>query len=134
MKNVTEFVDKLVDITLLEEFDCYGHYPFQLFVETSDGKLEMNALALGGDVAACYNRAAKYIHKNAKKIFLSLDFPKVLDSKNDFVAVFSVENGNINMFAIPYNPETGEKYEIIKEGKFINVCIADFENVVELSK
>lgn len=36
MENVKEFVDKLVKIDHLDDYNCFGHFPFQLFVETSD--------------------------------------------------------------------------------------------------
>jgi hypothetical protein len=84
MKNVEEFVATMVKIDIIEDSNSYGHYPFQLYVELEDGKSEMNALALGGDVASCYKRFAKYKKENAKRIYLSLDFPKGGDIENDF--------------------------------------------------
>ena len=67
-----EFIEKLVKIDQIEDSEDssnYGHYPFQLLVETEDDKIEMNALALGGDVVSCYRRAGKYVKENAKKVF-----------------------------------------------------------------
>lgn len=39
MKTVKEFVESMVKIDLLEDYDCYGHYPFQLLVEAEDGHI-----------------------------------------------------------------------------------------------
>ncbi len=99
MKNVQEFVEKLVDISIVEESNCYGHYPFQMFVETADDKFELNALAMGGSVQLCYKRAEKYYREKAKRIFLSIDFPKGGDIKKDFVCVFSIVDGVFDAFA-----------------------------------
>lgn len=90
MKNVKEFVESMVKIDYIESEHVFGHYPFQLVVETSDGKFEFNALDLGGDVLSCYKKVRTYMRENAKKIFMSGDFPGVDDIKNDFVCIFSL--------------------------------------------
>jgi len=130
MENVKEFVDQLVKIDILEDYDCYGHYPFQLFVETSDGKFEMNALALGGDVESCYKRCGEYLKNGAKKIFMSLDFPANLDIKEDFLCIFSIVDGKFEVYAIPYSTETGEKYEEIHTSELLNKILEDFKFIV----
>ena len=114
MKTVEEFVKSMVKIEFIEDSECYGHYPFQLFAETKDGKFEMNTLALGGDVESCYGKFSEYKSNDAKRMYMSLDFPKGGDIKDDFVAIFSFENGDINLFAIPYNVEDGKILDIIK--------------------
>ena len=118
IENVNEFVEKLVNIDRIDGED-YGHYPFQMLVETKDGSNEMNALALGGDVEACYRRFREYKNNEAKKIFLSLDFPSGGDIENDFVAVFSFVDNKVELIAIPYSPETGETFEKIYESEFL---------------
>lgn len=121
MKNLEEFIESLVKIEYIENSNCFGHYPFQMFVETNDGNFELNSLALGGDVEACYNRFAHYIINKAKRVYLSLDFPQGGDITNDFVAIFSFENGEINIIAIPYQESDGKSFEIIKESKHLDV-------------
>ncbi len=113
MKDVNEFVKTCVDITYIEDSECYGHYPFQLFVEKSDDKIEMCALALGGNVLQCYSKFKEYKKSSAKRIFMSLDFPSGGDIKNDFVAVFSLIDNKIGIFAIPYNPDNGKIHKRI---------------------
>lgn len=108
MKNVEEFIAQLVKIEFIEDSNCYGHYPFQMYVEMGDGSLEMNALALGGDVLACYRRMSEYINKNAKRIYLSLDFPAGGDIENDFVCIYAYEDGAFSLLAIPYSLEDGK--------------------------
>lgn len=125
-----KFIEQLVKIDELEQFDAYGHYPFQLFVETADGKLEMNALALGGDVGACYNRVKKYKDEGAKKIFLSLDFPAGGDIEHDFVCVFSIIDGETSILAIPYNTEDGTKFETIHNSSQFEIILQDFNHVL----
>lgn len=130
MKTVKEFVDGMVKIDLLEDYECYGHYPFQLLVEAEDGHLEMNALALGGDVAACYRRVSTYFKEGAKKIFMSLDFPANGDIEKDFVCIFSIVDGNFEIYAIPYSVETGEKYEEIHKSELLDKIMEDFKYIV----
>ena len=129
MKNVKEFVEQLVKIELMDGEECYGHYPFLLFVETSDGKFEMNALALGGDVESCYNRAKKYFNEGAKKVFMSLDFPESIDINNDFVCIYSIVDGEFDVYAIPYNFETGEIYDEIHESEILDKILEDFKSI-----
>lgn len=126
MKNVNEFIDSLVKISLIEDCDNYGHYPFQLIAETKDGGLEINALALGGDVNACYKRVRDYIKNEARKVYLSLDFPKGGDIENDFIAIFSFDDGETSVLAIPYNIETGERYETIHKSEQLDKVLGDF--------
>lgn len=130
MKDREEFIKTLVDIDYVESSGGYGHYPFQLFVETANGNIEMNALALGGDVLACYGRVRKYVQANAKKIFLSLDFPAGGDILNDFVAVFTIIDGQVESLAIPYNPTDGKKYAHITTSAFLTTVQKQFESIV----
>lgn len=120
MKNIENFIESLVKIEYIENSKCYGHYPFQLFAEMADGKTEINSLLLGGDVVSCYRRFAHYINSGAKRIYLSLDFPKCGDIHNDFVAILTFENGNVDILAIPYNMENGELFEIIKKSTHLD--------------
>ena len=114
MKTIEEFVKSMVKIEFIEDSNCFGHYPFQLFCENKDGGFEINALALGGDVASCYRRFAEYKKGGAKRIYLSLDFPKGGDIKNDYVAIYTFENDKIDLFAIPYEIEDGKSFDIVK--------------------
>ncbi len=132
MRTVDEFVKGVVTIDFLEDFNCYGHYPFQMFVETENGQFEMVALALGGDVASCYRCVRKYLKRRAKRIFMSLDFSAFLDAKRDFVAVFAIENNKIDLFAIPYDEISGEKFEIIQTGGFLSKILLDIRQITGL--
>lgn len=127
MKNVKEFVDKLVKIDYIDDYNCFGHFPFQLFVETSDGKFEINALALGGNVLSCYKRFKKYLKENSKKIFMSLDFPSGGDIKNDFICIFSAVDGILDIYALPYNTENGETYEEIHTSELLSKILEQFK-------
>ena len=111
MKTVEEFIKSMVNIEFIEDSNCFGHYPFQLLCENNEGGLELNALALGGGVASCYRRFAEYKNNGAKRIYLSLDFPKGGDIENDFVAIFTYENNKIELFAIPYEIEEGKTFD-----------------------
>jgi len=130
METVKEFVDNLVKIEYIEDSECFGHYPFQLFVETNDGKFEINALALGGDVLSCYNRVSKYLKEKSNKIFMSLDFPAGGDIEHDFVCIFSIVDDKFDIFAVPYNPENGEIYDEIHESTLLNTILDQFKEIV----
>ena len=96
-----------------------------------DDKIEMNALMLGGDVFSCYKRVKEYVLSDAKKIFLSLDFPKSGDMEHDFICVFSVIGVKTEILAIPYDEETGEKFEYItKDNQLLDRILNDFESVI----
>ena len=117
MKTVSEFEKELVKIEYIEQSECFGHYPFQLVCENKKGGIELNALALGGDVAACYRRFAEYKCQGAKRIYMSLDFPKGGDIENDYVAIFSFEDDKLSVYAILYEVERGERIYTITESK-----------------
>jgi len=121
MKSVEEFVKSMVKIEFIENSNCFGHYPFQLFCEDKNGKFEMNALALGGDVKSCYKRFSEYKKQGAKRIYMSLDFPSRGDIENDFVAIFYFENNELNLFAIPYSLEDGKQLDVIKKSDFLDI-------------
>lgn len=129
MKNVKEFVNQLVKIDFMEDEECYGHYPFQLFAETSNGDFEMNSLALGGDVASCYNRVKKYLKEGAQKIFMSLDFPGSKDIEHDFVCIYSIVDGEFDVYAITYDTETGDIYDEIHKGELLDKILEDFKYI-----
>lgn len=131
MKNVEDFVNQLVKIDFVEQSNSYGFYPFQMIVETKDGKLEMNALALGGDVLSCYRRVKTYVNAEAPIIFMALDFPQGGDIPHDFVAVYSIINGEASIFAIPYNPVDGETYERIVESTQLDAILEQFKKIIE---
>jgi len=114
MKTVEEFVKTMVKIEFIEDSNCFGHYPFQLFCENKDGGFEINTLALGGDVSSCYRRFSEYKKQNAKRIYLSLDFPKGGDIDNDYVAIYAFENNELSLFAIPYEIKDGKTFDTIK--------------------
>lgn len=126
MKNTQEFIEQLVKIEFIEQSDSFGLFPFQLYVEKSDGTFDMNALALG-DVKACYKRTAEYIKSGAKKIFLALDFPKGGDITNDFVAIYTIIDNNYEIQALPYNYENGETYEMILSSTQLDKILEDFK-------
>jgi hypothetical protein len=125
MKTVEEFVKKMVKIEFIEDSNCFGHYPFQLLCENKDGGFEINALALGGDVDSCYRKFAKYKKEGAKRIYLSLDFPKGGDIENDYVVIFTFENNKVELFAIPYEINGGKILDIIKDSTQLDFIKSD---------
>lgn len=129
MENIEEFVKALVKIDFVEQSECYGHYPFQMFAKTEDGQNHILALALGGDVATCYLKFKDYQNKGAKQIYMSVDFPAGGDIKNDFVAVFYFENDELKVFAIPYEPETGKILDRITESTHLTLLINQLKSI-----
>lgn len=128
--NTEEFVKRLVTIDLIEATESYGHYPFQLYAEGADGSIELNALALGGDVLSCYRRMRKYVKENAKEIFMSVDFPAGGDIDHDFVCVFSIIHQEVSVLSIPYDTVSGERFPVIKESFQLSAILAQFKQVV----
>jgi hypothetical protein len=118
MENVEMFIKSMVKIEFIEKSNCFGMYPFQLFSEDIDGKQTVQTLLLGGNVKSCYEIFNNNV-ENCKKVYMALDFPKLGDIENDFIAVFSFENNEYKVIAIPYTTE-GKVLEFIKEAKAID--------------
>lgn len=114
----------------MEDDNCFGHYPFQLYVESKNGGIELNALALSGDVFSCYKRVQHYIRKDAKLLFLSVDFPASGDIEHDFVCVISVINGEVSAFALPYDSHTGKRFDVIHKSDHLSGILSQFRSVV----
>jgi len=130
MDTVNEFVKRHVLIEYIESSGCYGLYPFQLYVEKLDGQEVIGALALGGNVLAVYQTVSKYIKEGAKKLYLAVDFPATLDIKEDFVAVFSVEDKEVKVFAIPYT-NNGEQLPLVLTGRALDGILSNFKAYVK---
>ncbi len=130
MKDVKEFVEKLVHIEYINSSESYGHFPFQMFTEESDGTFNFSALAVGGIIQRQYNFVKEKVKNKSKRIYLSLDFPAGDDIERDFVCVFSIEDGKFENFAIPYDPSTGEKFEPIKESNHLSAILEQFKKFV----
>jgi hypothetical protein len=132
MKTLEEFITSMVKIEFVEDSNCFGHYPFQLFCENKDSEFEINALLLGGDVESCYRRFSDYKKDDAKRIYLSLDFPSGGDIENDFVAIFSLENNEVNLYAIPYETEEGKTFDMIKNSSQLDMIKSQFLSYLKL--
>jgi len=108
MNNVQEFKDWLV-IDHQEQFNQFGHFPFQMFFEDDKGKGNFAALLLGKS-EECYKVFHKAMRDGAQRAYMSVDFPPMeghIDT--DFIAVFSFDGKKMDLVAIPYNGETGER-------------------------
>ncbi len=131
MKTLEEFVNQFVKLEIIEDTNCFGLYPFPMVVETKEGAIELNSLALGGDVLSCYKRVKTYKKTEASKIFMALDFPKGGDIANDFVVVYSIVNNEISIFALPYNTENGEMYERIDNSETLTKILTQFKEIID---
>jgi hypothetical protein len=129
MKDVKEFIEKIVEIEWIEQSRCFGHYPFQVFAEKQDGRIDLSVLDFGGSVGRCYEIAKQYVNIRAKRMFMSLDFPQGGDIVSDFVAVFSVIDGKSSILAIPYD-RNGERSDIITESDYLDKILIEFNNSV----
>ena len=124
-----DFVEQFIKIEIIEEEsdpNVYGLYPFQLIAEFENGKMDINALAVN-NVQDCYVRVNDYLSKGAKKIFMALDFPHNLDIDNDFIAIFSIVEDKYDIFAIPYDTETGEVFAEIYSSKLLDAIMEQFK-------
>lgn len=127
MKDLKEFVDQLVKIEFLDHCQSFGFYPFQMWVEHKDEKNTFASLDLGGDIRAVYKAFTDYYKEDSKRIYLAVDFPGNINMgmKNDFVCVIGYELQEFTLYAIPYNPETGETFPEIKEADILNKIHSD---------
>jgi len=127
MKNLTEFRESMVKIEFIEQSGCFGHYPFQLFAEKSDGTNQIEALFLGGNVKECYQLFAIHVNKGAKRVYMSLDYPASGDISKDFVVLFQYEQGNLNLTAIPYSEFNGECFNLLTQRDILSTIKKELE-------
>jgi len=125
MKNVEEFVEKEVEIEFMEK-ECAVHFPFKIFVERSDNFQETESLFFDDGMVSCYRLFSQYKKDGARRIYMSIDFAKGAEMKKDYVMIFTYENGEINLFAIPYNDE-GEILDRIEDSPRLSMIRKDFE-------
>jgi len=123
--DLNTFKEKLVAIDLQED-GKYGHYPFQLQAESPEGKLELCALMLGGDVESCYRKFIEYHRKGFDNIFMSIDFPAGGDIPTDFVVVLAKEDNKPSICAIPYDSATGEIFPEIGKSAQLAMIFGHF--------
>lgn len=131
MDTTEAFIKHMVTIDEMEE-GCgdYGHYPFQMAVTTKDEKQEILALALGGDVKACYDVFKKKIEEGATRVMMSLDFPPTGDIRKDFVCVFTYWNKRVKLLAIPYTLKNGKTHSQIRKSTTLETLEKQFMSVV----
>lgn len=127
MKDLKEFIEKLVKIEYLPHCRSFGFYPFQMFVEDKEGKNNIVCLNLGGEIGKVYHAFMDYYKDNPKRIYLAVDFPAWLDLKYDSVCVFVFEDNSLRIYAMPYNKETGQMLPEVHEGKLLESIRNDIE-------
>ena len=127
MKDLKEFIEKLVKIEYHNHCAAYGLYPFQMFVEDKEGKNNFVCLNLGGEVAKVYEAFMDYYKENPKRIYLAVDFPAYGDIKNDFVCIFIYELDVLTVYAMPYSSKTGKLLPEIYESELLNKIKNDLE-------
>jgi hypothetical protein len=130
MKNLKEFVDKLVKIEYLDHCNAFGFYPFQMYVEDKEEKATLCALDLGGDIRAVYKAFADFFKENPKRIYLAVDFPANMDITNDFVCIIGYEKEEFTLYAIPYGIETGATFSEIRDAKILNKIHDDLSKFI----
>ena len=129
MKNIDDFINFLkVD----KQDKYYCHNPMILFAENKKGENELNCILDVDTVQKCYLLFLKYFTDKAKRIYLSIDFAPLMDSKTDFILIHKIENGEFNTIAIPYNKLTGEKMKIEKSKKYIKFLDWQFFKFIHL--
>jgi hypothetical protein len=134
METAKEFIEHMVTIDEQGDDHGYGHYPFQMVVIKAEKKMEICALALS-TIMDYYTVAKKWVVQNPIKLFISIDFPKMGDMDRDFVAVYSIIEGEYEVCAIPYDRETGKTYPIVegKDSPKLQELVQQFKHCVALT-
>jgi hypothetical protein len=125
-----QFIESFINIEKNENTGLYGYHPFHLVAEVGT-RMDINALALT-KIEFCYARAKQYVEENVDKIIMAVDFPAGLDIEHDFVAVFTIRPSDqkVMLVAIPYDPNTGELFEVIKESVLLDQIREQFNYMV----
>lgn len=131
MKNISTFVKTCVKIEFIEQSNCFGHYPFQCFIEEIQGDFQMYSLCLNEKVNTYYLKIKEFLESKPTRLYLSLDFPSGLDITYDFVFILSFENNKWKYFAIPYTDD-GKILPKIKKSEQLEKIFSDFKRVVGL--
>lgn len=125
MKDLKEFVEKLVKIEFIDHCNAFGFYPFQMWIEHKDDKSTFASLDLGGDIRAVYKAFAEYYKEDSKRIYLAVDFPSVGDIESDFVCIIAAEKDIFTINALPYSPNTGEQFTAITKSITLDKILTD---------
>lgn len=107
MKSIQKF-KKSLNIGFVENTGIYGHCPFQIYYQSKEGHIAHSNLIPEEKVLFYYKAFHRYLVEGCTTVYMSIDFPAMGDIENDFIAVFSCENKEINMCAILYDKETGK--------------------------
>lgn len=121
MKNVNDYI-KNIKIEK-QDIGYYGYYPYYMISETKNKKIDIYCFIDFKGVEDCYLAFVHALLRKPKRIYLAMDFPKVLNSESDFVIIHSFESGrfpNIETYALPYNKYTGDKSAVEKDKEYIH--------------
>ncbi len=123
--NINDFIN-FIQITEQSK-GIFGHYPFCMVVENKKNELEFICLTGLDSVTFCYDIFIRWLIDRPNKIFLSIDFPKILNAKNDFVLIHHYENEKFNFLSIPYCNKTGERFPIEKNEIYLDITSNQFK-------
>lgn len=108
------------------EKEKFGTYPFTLVVNKEDGRTIIHGL-VDTDIKTVFNNVctATVIPGGFTDMFLTMSFPPHGDIKTDFIAIHHFkrvgeDNMNIEIVLKPYNEDTGEEGEIVRESETID--------------
>ena len=125
-----KFIEQFVEIEWVENSDCFGHYPFQLYVEAGDGN---KCIALATDMRGVMEMMDKEL-KGYEKAFIALDFPAIDDMKTDFLAILCLSPEKQEISAITYNAETGDILNNNANGKALDNILSQIVSMVPAIK
>lgn len=131
MKNIEEFVELSVKIEKQSQRNEFGYYPFHMFVEKNDGKIDIIVIADISSVGDVYKIMDRYIKIGMKRLYCAVDFPARMDIKNDFVGVFKFDKNDeeeFEIFAIPYSTKDGTVYERITKSNILTTIVVEMYN------
>lgn len=128
METLNQFID-FIQISYNENEKEFLHRPFYMVTITIKNEHEVYCMLDANSVQDVYMVFFNSLLKGLKKAYFSIDFPPAFDMKNDFVLITEYtagKNRKFNLVALPYDKKTGERYQLIKDGLFINILGRQF--------
>lgn len=131
MKDIQDFIDKMVNIEVVWDEGRYWHYPFKIFVEKEDWTIEFWIMMIEWWVSPHYKIFIEKIKENSKRVYMSIDFPAGMDMENEFVGVFQYENETVKIKLLPYTVKDNKPIILpaVEDGVLYKYIREDFNRV-----
>ena len=126
-----EFYETFLNVDFIEDTGLYGHDPFNMVSVNNKGIQTISSLSLESS-ESYYQKVKDQLDQGAKTVFLSMDFPPIMDITTDWIAVFWVTEHNVELFGLPYDNKTGDKYKLFTRSEGLKAIESQLMNFLAM--